>query len=458
MGRPGRDLDALNHFFKLDAKSILPRCAEILQSVHGTDTSTEEGPRVGSKHQSGINRVIDRLSLGSRSAKASVARRTSQELLHELTPSLASNLARHARTCCTPTHPKCELCPLISFCPSGMKRATESRKGGPVAVDLFAGAGGLSAGFRREGFQVALAVEKDRHAAQSYRVNNPGVPVIEGDVRKIHPSSILRALGLRRGQVTAIIAGPPCQGFSAAGPRKPRARRNFLYHRIADIARGLSAQILIMENVLGLRRVNGISFENRILDHFRRAGYFGVAIEVDASKFGVPQRRKRLIFMCARKSHHISAFTLRPLVLGDRTTVLIALKGLPRPSGRSNNGQRVGREMIYNHRPMAHSAKVIAKIKRIKAGEGPISYRRLRPDLAHTLIAGHRAMPVHPRQHRTITVREAARLQTMPDTFRFLGPHAEQPLQVANVVPYMLSRAIARSTLFSLDDRPLRPD
>jgi DNA (cytosine-5)-methyltransferase 1 len=203
-----------------------------------------------------------------------------------------------------------------------------------------------------------------------------------------------------------------------------------------------------MENVPGLKRVAGVSFEQRISKYFRKCGYVGSAIEVDASKFGVPQRRKRLIFICARRTHDISNFKLRPVRSPGIPSVTRALKNLPRPSfGPADIPRLRCRKRAHNHRAMVHSRKVIRKIAGIKPGTGPISYRRLRRNLANTLIAGHRAMPVHPRRNRTITVREAARLQTMPDSFRFLGPHSRQPLQVANVVPYRLSRAIARSLL-----------
>jgi len=428
MGRLQSDGYRINHLLKLDRASTLKHCDEILDVIYDTTKVPGRNPKLVSSRIVGIHRVLRRMGLLPSTGVGFPLIDLEHKPSNKLSPRFPLNLARHAKTCCTSTYPKCGTCPLVSFCRTGIKSVRIAADHRPVAVDLFAGAGGLSAGFRREGFQVLLAIEKDRHAAQSYRVNNRGVPVIEADARSIRPRDLLRALGCRRGDITAVISGPPCQGFSAAGPRRPMARRNFLYRCLADMAKAFGARVLIMENVPGLKRVNGVGFTKRILQDFRKHGYIGKPIEVDASEFGVPQRRKRLFFVCARPGFPIASLRLRPSKSRNKPTVLKALRGLPRSRvGNSANTIRVRGKLIYNHRAMAHSEKVVRKIQEIKPGGGPISYRRLRADLAHTLIAGHRAMPVHPRQNRTITVREAARLQTMPDGFCFLGPHIVDP-------------------------------
>ncbi len=458
MSRQQANRDLIQFHRSLGATGILFRCEEILEAVYGTVPEAKADTKPGLKANLAIDRVTRRLGFDGSGIEIRAKNTAGQEAFSILSPSLLSNLHKHSQRCCTAAGPNCRACPLVSFCASGIQRC-RSRRGLPIAIDLCAGAGGLSAGFRHEGFQVALAVEIDRHAAQSYRVNNPGVPVIEADVRKIRPSRILRLLDLRRGQITAVISGPPCQGFSAAGPRKPRAGKNFLFRAISRIAKGLKASVLVMENVPGLKRVGGVSFDHRIRRFFQSCGYAGASIEVDASKFGVPQRRKRLIFVCARRTHDISCFKLRPLRSTGKPSVARALRNLPPPCfGQTEMSRSRGRQRVHNHRAMVHSSKVTRKIAGIKPGTGPIPYRRLRRDLANTLIAGHRAMPVHPRKNRTITVREAARLQTIPDSFRFLGPHSEQPLQVANVVPYRLSRAIARSLLSTIKLKSSRKD
>ncbi len=202
-----------------------------------------------------------------------------------------------------------------------------------------------------------------------------------------------------------------------------------------------------MENVPGLRLVNGVRFESRILGSFRALGYRAKSFEVDSHNFGVPQHRRRLLFVGLRNHLCLEPIAPAPIDHGvNAPTVADVLRGLPSPPiGKQNGGAIVSTEVIHNHRAMAHSDQVVSKIRRILPGHGPLSYRRLTWATAQTIVAGHRAMPVHPSEHRTITVREAARIQTLPDQFRFLGPHSEQPLQVANVVPFELGRSIART-------------
>jgi len=130
-----------------------------------------------------------------------------------------------------------------------------------------------------------------------------------------------------------------------------------------------------------------------------------------------------------------------------------ALKGLPsyRPGVDAEWIPQPDGTALTNASTMRHSQRVIDKIKSIAPGKGPISYRRLETDLARTLVAGHRALPVHPTLDRTISVREAARIQGFPDSYVFCGPRAEQPLQVANAVPPPVAFAIARHLLSYVD-------
>ena len=388
------------------------------------------------------------------------------------------NLVHHGREVCTPK-PRCGDCVLISFCPAA-DQADDGQCGPstdadgkrvPVVIDLFGGAGGLGHGFARAGYRIALAVEKDRHAAQTYRANNPGVRVLEADVAALSPDDVRRACpGL--GEPDVILAGPPCQGYSHAGSRKPDDDKNTLFRYVVRLAEGLRARHIVLENVPGLRRVNGVGFEKRILRRLRRR-YSAEVYDLLAAHFGVPQNRRRLFFLARRKDLGAAPSAPRPTHrLPGTLPLMTAGEGDPVPEETPRLVDRLRGPLALPHSTdaeycvlpdgfvlrnastMRHSDKVVSKIKEIEPGKGPISYRRLEPDLARTLVAGHRAMPVHPWLHRTISVREAARIQGFEDEYFFCGPRWEQPLQVANAVPPPVATAVARhlKTYMQIDD------
>lgn len=357
------------------------------------------------------------------------------------------NLVHHGRAVCHQTKPACEQCVLVSFCKEGRRRAAAAADPEtPVAIDLFSGAGGLSEGFQQEGFRVALAVERERHAAQTYRANHPGVPVIEEDVASLDARKA-RKLAIAAKDVSAVIAGPPCQGYSAAGSRVPGDQKNFLFRQVARLASELDAEFTVMENVPGVQRVNGQRFLRRILDCLRSYGFSAGRYLVDAQDFGVPQRRRRYFFLARKRGSGPRPSAPVPDVVNHQPGLLRErLEDLPEfgPGVRAEYYRLPDGTHLLNGSTMRHSPRVVRKIRKIKPGGGPISYRRLDEDAARTLIAGHRAMPVHPWLDRTISVREAARIQGFRDDYVFCGPPSEQPLQVANAVPPAVGAAVAR--------------
>lgn len=413
-----------------------------------------------------VHRVFTRLGLVT-----SNGRKKDHDPFQEAVPlrirkRLHINLVHHGRAVCRTSETKCEECVLVSFCGAGRKIAARDQR--PVGVDLFAGAGGLGYGFRQAGFRIALAVEPDRHAAQTYRLNHPGTPVVEAEINKSTTAKSLRQYmpGVRT--IAVLLAGPPCQGYSAAGARDPRSPINRLYRHVARLAKGLDAETVCLENVPGVRRVNGHGFLNSIRDALRRAGFATSAHLVHACDYGVPQHRVRYFFLGRRgkggqapdppiathRPHHATGDGSHP-----PTPRLADLLGElpPIPAGtlaevfEDEHGAR-----YWNMSTMAHSPEVVTKISRIEPGQGPISYRRLELDEARTLIAGHRAFPVHPTLDRTISVREAALIQGFPRDYIFCGPRAWQPLQVANAVPPPLAEAVAREVLRVLPVAPKR--
>lgn len=409
-----------------------------------------------------VHRIFTRLNLVKSRNRKLDHDPFQQAVPPEMRKRLHINLVHHGRTVCTSQRPGCTACVLVSFCERG-RREIGNRAGELTAVDLFAGAGGLGLGFRDVGFRVVLAFETDRNAAQTYRVNNPGTPVVEENVTSISANR-MREILPTLGNVAVVLAGAPCQGYSAAGSREPTDPRNYLYRHVSRIARELAAKLVVIENVPGAQRVNGVGFLPSMLASLRRRGFSARAYLLQASAFGVPQNRKRYFILARRRdlglapappkeTHQPHGSQCEPAQLPETPTLRSFLDELPDfPPGVE--AERVvlpdGRELL-NASTMNHSPKVIEKIQGIKPGSGPISYRRLEETEARTLVAGHRALPVHPWLNRTVSVREAARIQGFPDSYFFCGPRAEQPIQVANAVPPPVARAIAWHLLEFLD-------
>ncbi len=400
-----------------------------------------------------VERILSRLGLAR-----STGTKTDHDAFQTVVPlklrkRLHINLIHHGRSVCAGPRPRCRNCVLVSFCSQGREAVSED-DGRPTAIDLFAGAGGLGSGFRSAGWRVALAVENERDAAQTYRANNPGTPVIEADVTALSAGDI-RTHSPGLGEPHAVLAGPPCQGYSAAGARNPADPKNVLFEHVVRLADEMRAQLVVLENVPGLRRVNGVGFGDGILAALR-TNRAAERHELVAADYGVPQNRRRLFFL-ARRSDLGTAPTAPPPTHSrdgraglPRTPRLDArLRGileLP-PATAADPLVLDDGSLIPNATTMAHSPSVIDKISAIKPGQGPISYRRLELDMARTLVAGHRALPVHPWLDRTISVREAARIQGFPDDYTFCGFRANQPLQVANAVPPPVAKAVAEHLL-----------
>jgi DNA (cytosine-5)-methyltransferase 1 len=227
----------------------------------------------------------------------------------------------------------------------------------------------------------------------------------------------------------------------------------------------LNVEVVCLENVPGVQRVNGHGFLNAMRNSLRRAGFATEAHLVHACEYGVPQHRARYFFLGKRgeeapprpqpthRPHHAEP-TPETAQLPATPQLIDLLSQLPTIGTGVIAECLVGADgqQDYNLSTMAHGPAVVRKIREIKAGSGPISYRRLERTEARTLIAGHRAMPVHPMHHRTISVREAAVIQGFPRSYIFCGPRAEQPLQVANAVPPPLAEAVARTVLGCLKE------
>jgi DNA (cytosine-5)-methyltransferase 1 len=335
--------------------------------------------------------------------------------------------------------------------PKHLEPNSIGKSAAPAAIDLCCGLGGLSFAVKKLGLEVIAGVDIDRGATKTFSKNFPAAKVLQGSVRS---KAILAECAKllhdckASGRTTLVLSGPPCQGFSAAGSRDPADPRNRVLLAVARAVVQLQPDCGIIENVATVlahqhrRRIG--KFKRLLKDH----GYNVAHVVLNACEFGVSQRRKRVFFLVTRKPLYEKKLLdllekLKVAPVGSR----IALQGLSRPKVRPDDYDD---EHDYgntpNHFSMQHSQRVKEKISKITPGKGPMSYRRLHPDRpANTLFSGHRAPPAHYSQRRSITVREAARLQGFPDEFRVYGSFGKQMEQVTNAVPPPLARAVVRA-------------
>jgi DNA (cytosine-5)-methyltransferase 1 len=323
-------------------------------------------------------------------------------------------------------------------------------------VDLFSGAGGFLRGFLDAGFKPLFSVENWAPAIKTHLSNYSKVKIITDDIRKINSCDLLKSTNGKH--VNVLIGGPPCQGFSTIGNRNPNDDRNNLILEYLRVLQVLNPDFFIMENVRGLVSTKQGYYKNILLDKFKDLGYENTKCEVIcATDYGVPQKRYRVFFLGSKMSKTINfppkAKTERSILINDHIMDLV---------GKEN--------LIPNHIPMNHNKIVKERISYIAEGGGITSkipqhllkgsrsdfknnnlknfshiYKRLhRKKPATTMVPGHNAFPLHPTENRSLTVREAARIQTFPDDVIFEGTRQEQCIQVGNAVPVKLANAFAK--------------
>jgi DNA (cytosine-5)-methyltransferase 1 len=319
----------------------------------------------------------------------------------------------------------------------------------PTVVELFAGAGLLSHAFKEEGFHLGHAVELEEVAAATYRANlGPHIQV--ADVRRVRPA----------GRCDVLVAGPPCQGFSSLGKRDAHDPRNLLSLQVVRWARVLRPEVVVIENVA---RFIDSHVWFRVTRALQRLGYQTGSIVVNAVAFGAPQLRLRSFTFASRRNlPKVKAVQSR-----QPRTVREAWDGLPEsPDG------------VNNHYAAVPSALALARIRCVPPGGDKRDIMRRAPSLAPpswwkvtgeaTDVWGRMAWDqpsntlrtclynpskgryIHPEQDRVISLREAARLQTIPDSYRLVGLPTQIARQIGNSVPPALGRAVARAVRVAL--------
>lgn len=344
-----------------------------------------------------------------------------------------------------------------------------------VTIDLFAGAGGLSTGFKQAGFNVVVANEYDPAIAAAYVKNHQKTHMLVNDIRNLH---IEQEFDRYKNEVYAVIGGPPCQGFSLKGKRLTlNDDRNFLFKEFMRVVYLVRPQIVVMENVPSLLTAENGVFRKQIESLFRESGYAVTTGVLQAQMFGVPQNRRRAVIMASRgtrapempqgNSKPVSAWeAISDLAYDDLEEYKEQSPYRTAPLTQYQAELREGSSIVTNHLPTRHSVTAIERMKLVPPGGGranlPVEHHtksiysgtwgRIRKGEPAVTITTRFDTPssgrfTHPYLNRAITVREAARLQSFPDSYTFVGTKGSQMKQVGNAVPPILARAIADSII-----------
>lgn len=375
-------------------------------------------------------------------------------------------------------------------------------------VDLFAGAGGFGLGFElaNKTYEVLCSLEVDKWAADTLRENNKHLIINDSIVNYNSKSKIFKVLPDRP---DIIIGGPPCQGFSLAGRRNKEDSRNKLYLEYFNWVKLLMPKVFIIENVSGIltfKTESGEKVIDEIKEKFKGIGYEVNIWKVNASEYGIPQNRNRvfvighlggILIPKPKITHSFSDDNLpNPITVGEAILDLPVISSsggseiADYDKGAENSYQKWSRKKsgkVYNHEAMKHTPRIIQRYEKIIQGENldnlnddlkvrkrngqgelsdvnySLNYRHLKAESpAFTIPAHFYSSFIHPTIPRNITTREAARLQSFPDNYKFMGKrtmisssllkklgkddlnHLSQYNQVGNAVPPMLAYKIAQ--------------
>lgn len=341
------------------------------------------------------------------------------------------------------------------------------------AIDLFCGCGGLSYGFEKAGYNILLGIDNDAKALETFELNHVGAKSICGDITEVTYEKDIKPL-IGNKTIDVIIGGPPCQGMSLSGPRKFEDPRNKLYLSYIRLVEEIQPKAFVIENVPGLVTLFKGQIKDSIIQKFRDLGYEIQYRILCAADYGVPQNRKRVVFVGMKKGHFeypdiVSKTITCGMALSDLPTLENELgnEDVPYLTAIQNDYQKLMRRnssKVKNHIAANHSERVKKIISMVPDGGNyknlPEEYRNSRNfHVAWTRFASDKPAPTidtghrhhfHYKFNRVPTVRECARLQSFPDDFVFLGNKTQQFRQVGNAVPPLMAKCIAEQLIKAL--------
>ena len=330
-------------------------------------------------------------------------------------------------------------------------------------LDLFCGCGGMSLGFEQSGFNILLGVDIWKDALKTYAFNHKQSKVLCANMSILTGNDVKKCIGDK--VVDVIIGGPPCQGFSIAGKRIVDDERNHLYKGFVRMVKYFKPCAFVMENVPNILSIGNGIIKKKIIGDFCSLGYNVETRVLMASDYGVPQNRKRAVFVGLLNG----TFDFDMPIVGHKVTTGEALSDLPEysiedgaeypiePQSDYQSCMRKESVAVYNHEITVHKEQTVRIISLVPDGGNyknlpnelqgirkvHIAWTRLnsrRPSL--TIDTGHRHH-FHYKWNRVPTVRECARIQSFPDDYVFLCSKTSQYKQVGNAVPPLLAKAIA---------------
>lgn len=357
------------------------------------------------------------------------------------------------------------------------KRAYCQMKSKIIGVDLFAGAGGMSLGAENAGIDVRLAIEKDVFAAATYKANHPNTHVLEEDIKKVKIIPVNVAKRAKK----ILFGGPPCQGFSMSNTRTRSSENpgNWLFREFIRIAGIWAPDWVVLENVKGIEQLDQGDFLLKIVRGFRGLGYACSWFTLNAADFGVPQVRNRFFLIGSKHGIHLdapqkpcaTAVTVKEAILdlptltnGADVDVLPYKENAISPYAKQMRGRC---KKCSGHLVSRNSALVVKRYSYVPQGGNWVNipdelmgsyadkkrchtgiYKRLCEDSTSVVLGNYRKnMLIHPTEDRGLSVREAARLQSFPDSYVFKGNLGAKQQQVGNAVPPKLAEAVFRNII-----------
>ena len=347
-------------------------------------------------------------------------------------------------------------------------------------IDLFCGCGGLSKGFEMAGYNIILGIDNNGPALQTFEKNHKGSVGLNADLSNPETFNTIEKIVDGR-SIDVIVGGPPCQGFSLTGPRKFDDERNKLYLAMIETVRRFRPKAFMIENVPGMATLYKGEVKDEIIRRFTKMGYKMNWQILCSADYGVPQIRKRLVFVGIRNTKEPFQFPAPYCTPENYVTCEQAIGDLPslehtlgadvseyecEPYTDYQKLMRGNCTTLYNHKAIDHKQFVkdtIALVpdggnwKDLPPGVGEsrifhMAWTRYRSDKpSRTIDTGHRNN-FHYKWNRCPTVRESARLQSFPDDFVFLGNKGQQDRQVGNAVPCLMAKAIGVQLEKYLDD------